>query len=92
MKNIDKESEKVDDSININYRTNRSFVPFQYNKEKLKDKGRNKEEIFDKEIIYYSKTESNNDLNKKKKMNNIINMNKDKDKSDYFHSLHKMKI
>ena len=99
MKNKgEKESEKTDDSININFRTNRSFIPFPYKKEKTKEKekekGRNKEEIFDKEIIYYSKTESNHDLNKKKKFNNIINihMNKDKNKSDYFYASHKMKM
>ena len=70
--------EKIDDSLNINFKTNRSFAPFQINHEK--DKGRNKNEKFDKEI-YYSKTESNNDLNKK---NRIIRMTKDKNKSDFF--------
>ena len=78
--------EKIDDSLNINFKTNRSFAPFQINHEK--DKGRNKNEKFDKEI-YYSKTESNNDLNKK---NRIIKMTKDKNKSDFFYASHKMKI
>jgi len=84
--NNENNKEKIDDSININFKTNRSFAPFQINYEK--DKGRNKDEKFDRDV-YYSKTESNNDLNKK---NNIIKMAKDKNKSDFFYASHKMKI
>ena len=84
--NNENNKEKIDDSININFKTNRSFAPFQINYEK--DKGRNKDEKFDRDV-YYSKTESNNDLNKK---NNIIKMTKDKNKSDFFYASHKMKI
>jgi len=86
INNNENNKEKIDDSLNINFKTNRSFAPFQINYEK--DKGRNKDEKFDRDV-YYSKTESNNDLNKK---NNIIKMTKDKNKSDFFYASHKMKI
>ena len=69
-----------------NLRTNRSFIPFPFRKEI--EKGRNKNDNFDKEI-YYSKTESNYELNKK---NKIIKMTKDRNKSDYFYSSQKMKM
>ena len=78
---------KNDDTINFNFRTNRSFTPFQIGNEK--DKGRNKKDKYDKDI-YYSKTESNYEI--KKKNNNIIKFIKDKNKSDYFYSTNKMKI
>lgn len=78
---------KNDDTINFNFRTNRSFAPFQIGNEK--DKGRNKKDKYDKDI-YYSKTESNYEI--KKKNNNIIKFIKDKNKSDYFYSTNKMKI
>ena len=86
VNNNENNKEKIDDSLNINFKTNRSFAPFQINYEK--DKGRNKDDKFDRDV-YYSKTESNNDLNKK---NNIIKMTKDKNKSDFFYASHKMKI
>ena len=35
-KDKEKESEKTDDSININYKTNRSFIPFQYKRLEVK--------------------------------------------------------
>ena len=76
--------EKIDDSLNNNFNTNRSFIPFQFNKEK--EKGRNYNDIFDKDI-YYSKTESNHELNKN---TNMIKMNKDRNKSDYFNSFQKI--
>ena len=60
--------EKIDDSLNNNFNTNRSFIPFQFNKEK--EKGRNYNDIFDKDI-YYSKTESNHELNKNTKNENV---------------------
>jgi hypothetical protein len=53
---------KNDDTINFNFRTNRSFAPFQIGNEK--DKGRNKKDKYDKDI-YYSKTESNYEIKKK---------------------------
>ena len=76
--------EKIDDSLNNNFNTNRSFIPLQFNKEK--EKGRNYNDIFDKDI-YYSKTESNHELNKN---TNMIKMNKDRNKSDYFNSFQKI--
>ena len=86
VNNNENNKEKIDDSLNINFKTNRSFAPFQINYEN--NKGRNKDDKFDRDV-YYSKTESNNDLNKK---NQIIKMTKDKNKSDFFYSSHKMKI
>ena len=78
--------EKIDDSINARFRTNRSYAPFKINYTK-KETGRNNINIFDKDI-YYSKTESNNELNKK---NKIIKTTKEKNKSDYFYSSQKIK-
>ena len=90
MNNKENKKEIIDDSINVNFRTNRTFAPFQLKNEKENEKGRNKNDKFDK-YIYYSKTESNQEFNKKKKIK-AIKMMKDKNKSDYFYASNKMKI